>query len=1088
MRLPLFRILLLFLPFLLPAPLLRAGGGPWNVLLLVNDRSDASKKVGEHYARARGLPPKNVLHLSFRPGLEMPYWDYDRLIRRPVLDYLERSGLKNQVDYLVATMGFPLRLTHAPWGMRYVSLTAALQALDLRPGALPRGKMGMPNPYFGVHRAFSHRLALREEKVHIYLSTMLAGFTVEDANSLVDHALQAEGNPPPKGLFLFQDARGNANVRNPQYDQAVSVLEGNGFQARHAGPGTAVLKKLPPLMSWFSGGSYSGLTREAIRSVKFRPGAIVDMLESFGAVPENFDPKGKPRQVPVTWMIEAGATAVHGAVAEPFNAAFPDSRVPLLYAKGFNVAEAFFQCIPTFFWQNVLFADPLCAPYAAPPVFQAGLDKLLPGPVGGKVEFPVTGKKVAVYELYVDGVLAVRTTAGAPLVWDTLSLPDGPVRVRVVAVSSDPTGAISSVEVEIPVYNPSFRVLSAGLEGDKKVAGPLDAFRLEFSRPPAWPVDPRALRVLDPQGKAVPCDVLQGKVPRVLRVVPIRPLTSSTEYTVEVTSKLRDASGKGLSAPFRTTFRTTAAALTLEAPARVQAGEKALFTARAMTAAGKDGEIDRGFTGALRIRTDSKGADCPSTVLLEQGEGKFEAVFRRAGTAVVGLEDPESGLRTEASFQVLPGPFAEVEVQAPKEWPAGHALAVTLLGRDPFGNQTPAPSPPLQVFLEDGEFLMTALQEADQGKKAVYLPCPWKEGAVKVVVQAGSKEVGTAEVKLLAGGIRRWLGLGPFRPRRGALPEPPSPPKAFPEPGALQDGKIWVPRVAEKEPYLLNWLSSNTAAWLAAPLSVAERTTLKVQVGLSDLKGALYLDGRKLAEAFSEHEFQSRAIEKKVLLTPGVHWLGLALSRGRRGDPRVSVSLSGKGGEPPDPVCVWPYNPDKRPGKFFLSGRVQVRWHGIPGVKVEILDAKGRKRTARTNKAGVYVFSRLAPGSYLVRPVLKNRKWSPPERKVFLHSGHAWDRNFDLEDKTPPRLEVLSPRPGPVHRVVHVRAKASDDLGIQYLEWRIDGKRRGDRDYSPPYIGDIYLEKKDRGWRVLTVVARDYAGNETKKDVKIRVR
>ncbi len=1079
-------LLLAFL--LLPVPILRAGGGPWNVLLLVNDKSSASRQVGEHYAKARGLDPKNVLHLSFPPAAEMPYWDYEKLIREPVRAYLEESGLKNQIDYIVATMGFPLRLTHAPGGQRYVSLTAALQALDIRPGVLPAGKLGWPNPYYGFHGAFSHRLALREEKVHIYLSTMLAGYTVEDAESLVDHALQAEGNPPPKGLFLFQDARGNAKVRNPQYDQAVSILASRGFQAKRVPAGTAALKKLPPLICWFSGGSYSGLTREAVRSVTFRPGALVDMLESFGAVPENFDPKRKRKQVPVAWMIEAGATAVHGAVAEPYNAAFPDCRAPIFYAEGFNVAEAVFQCLPTFFWQNTLFADPLCAPYAAPPAFQAGLDKLLPGPVGGKVQIPVKGKKVGFFELYVDGILAARAPAGEPLVWDTLSLPDGPVRIRVVALSSDPTRTPSSVEVGIPVYNPSFRVLGVRLEGGKKVAGPLDSLEVRLSRPPGWPVSPQAVLVKGPGGKPAPCDVLQGRTPRILRIVPIRPLAASSLYTVELTPKLKDASGKGLEAPYKTEFRTTAAALAVTGPERVKAGERAVFTVEARTAPGSEGARDEGFFGALRVKTGAKRADCPPLVNLEKGTARLEVVFRKAETTTLRVEDPESGLSAETSLEVLPGPFSKVEVQAPKEWPAGHALGVTLLGRDSFGNLTPSPSPPLQVYMEGGEFLMTELKESDQGRKEVFLSCPWKGESVKVVVRAGSKEVGTAQVKLLPGGIRRWLALGPFRSRAGARPDLPPPPKRVPEAGLFQGGKIWIPRAAKEEPWPLDWLSSRSSCWVAAPLAVEERVLVRAVVGLSGAAAELYLDGRKLASGTSDTGFVKDAIRKKFVLPAGVHWLGLALTRAPDGRPRLLARLEKAGGGPPEGVCVWPYDPDKRPSKFFLSGRVKVAWHGIPGIKVELEDSKGRKRTAKTDREGLFVFSRLAKGTYTLRPLLKNRKWTPPQWKVRLRDAHAWGRDFLLRDKKPPRLEVLNPKPGPVHRVLHVRVKASDDLGIHYVEWQIDGKPRGKKDYSPPYTTDIYLKKSDKGRHTFTVIARDFAGNETKKEVRILVR
>ena len=48
----------------------RAGGGPENVVLVVNARSWASLTVANHYAAARRIPPGNVVYLDWNGDLE----------------------------------------------------------------------------------------------------------------------------------------------------------------------------------------------------------------------------------------------------------------------------------------------------------------------------------------------------------------------------------------------------------------------------------------------------------------------------------------------------------------------------------------------------------------------------------------------------------------------------------------------------------------------------------------------------------------------------------------------------------------------------------------------------------------------------------------------------------------------------------------------------------------------------------------------------------------------------------------------------------------------------------------------------------
>ena len=137
-----------------------------------------------------------------------------------------------------------------------------------------------------------------------------------------------------------------------------------------------------------------------------------------------------------------------------------------------------------------------------------------------------------------------------------------------------------------------------------------------------------------------------------------------------------------------------------------------------------------------------------------------------------------------------PAGFHQVRAELPKEWPAGHALAVELLAQDRFGNATPAPSPPIRIHLGEGGPVATALTAADQGRRTVWVLAPWRPGEQEVRIKAGEKELWSGKVKLTPGAVRSWLRLGPFVPKRGARPQAPPPPRGGPEPGLVQEAAV----------------------------------------------------------------------------------------------------------------------------------------------------------------------------------------------------------------------------------------------------------------------------------------------------------
>jgi hypothetical protein len=90
-----------------PATVL-AGGGPENLLLVVNADCPTSKLVANHYIQLRKIPPGNVLYLTNVPGEQrIKLKDFETKILSPIFEYIKSAKLQKQIDYIVYSTGFP---------------------------------------------------------------------------------------------------------------------------------------------------------------------------------------------------------------------------------------------------------------------------------------------------------------------------------------------------------------------------------------------------------------------------------------------------------------------------------------------------------------------------------------------------------------------------------------------------------------------------------------------------------------------------------------------------------------------------------------------------------------------------------------------------------------------------------------------------------------------------------------------------------------------------------------------------------------------------------------------------------------------
>ncbi len=379
------RIILIFL-LLLCAGLTYAGGGPQQVLIVMNANSRDSMEVGNAYRRARAIPYQQTITLTTTTDFQIPVATYLEQIETPIRAFLKNQQLTDEITCIVLTCGVP-QMVSLGGGVSTASLLSAMNlpprtALQFTPQA---------NPYFQSSEAFAHSSPACKG---MYLVTVLSGYHTADILALIDHGVAAEGTAPT-GHFIFQL---NPTV-HPQVDALSRMLAINNF---HAEVLTAPPVDRHGLMGYFSEGSFSGLSRDVVQGFSFLPGALVDIIQPFSAAPANFDEILDPVLLPISAFVQAGASGIHGMVGDTDRKTAPILCTPdtLLtkYTEGYSLAESFFSAMPTLNTGDIVLGDPLCSPYAQRPIITAEMD---------------TGA--------VKGITPIRVSASSPALDTTIS-------------------------------------------------------------------------------------------------------------------------------------------------------------------------------------------------------------------------------------------------------------------------------------------------------------------------------------------------------------------------------------------------------------------------------------------------------------------------------------------------------------------------------------------------------------------------------------------------------------------------------------------------------------------------------------------
>lgn len=209
-----------------------AGGGPENVVVVVNRDSWSSKAIANEFVRLRGIPPSNVVYLDAPPSLErIGVQAFREKILTPVLGAITKRGLADQTDYIVYSSDFPwsvslqedLKNVEVPKQITPVgSITGLTYLYQIVAARNPAYVDLRSNRYFRLPTAIAQSLRLSPElrKLVERIPADIQAKRFEEAEESLRRLLEAAPDIPALHFHLA-----NVLVGRKEFDDALDSLE-----------------------------------------------------------------------------------------------------------------------------------------------------------------------------------------------------------------------------------------------------------------------------------------------------------------------------------------------------------------------------------------------------------------------------------------------------------------------------------------------------------------------------------------------------------------------------------------------------------------------------------------------------------------------------------------------------------------------------------------------------------------------------------------------------------------------------------------------------------------------------------------------
>ncbi|MFQ5863392.1 MAG: TIGR03790 family protein [Candidatus Brocadiales bacterium] len=346
-----------------------------SILVVVNDRSPASREIAQYYQRMRNVPPENLCHLDCTEEEEIDRQTFNTQLRDPIVNHLKKYELEDKILYIITTSGIPLKIKGSG------GLEGDMASVDSELTMLYRFMLhgsyklqgAIPNPYFAGNIPPSRYTHFNRKDFDIYLVTRLTAYTANEAKSLIRKSLKAG----PGGWSLIDDKQFGHTQARRWMQETKNRLEQAGISVI-IDTTSKYITGAEDVMSYCGWGSNDKDCKGRFPGFRWKDGAIATTFVSFNArtfqeppgdwtIGKWDDPNsfyaGAPQSL-IGDLVRDGVTGSVGYTYEPYlmACARPYILFPA-YVSGFNLAESYYMSLPFLSWQAVVVGDPVCSPY-----------------------------------------------------------------------------------------------------------------------------------------------------------------------------------------------------------------------------------------------------------------------------------------------------------------------------------------------------------------------------------------------------------------------------------------------------------------------------------------------------------------------------------------------------------------------------------------------------------------------------------------------------------------------------------------------------------------------------------------------------
>ncbi len=443
-----------------------AGGGPENLLLIVNPTDEGSLRIANAYVAARHIPINNIEYIT-PPNFKGYYTlsvgtDFTTLYQTPVLNYISSHGLGQQIDY-ISTLGQPYSCNNSG-----ASLPSTLnQITQLKNGMLLGSVSTRSSELFQDHELFDNPISFTyvpgtnaaihhsqvlpatgavgagQTTVQWYMSGSLGqwGFNGAPVAQTIQNLLRTVSGDgqKPQGTIYFE-ATGDtlrAGTRMPYWPVIENWLNNRGIPWIVDNPNG----NNAPIGAKNVRGCELGSTGYNCPASTYLPGAWSDDLTSDGGA------YGAINQEKSIDTLLAGNGGTSGTVGEPGAdpTRFPVASIYAYSADGSTLGEAFYKSVLVpdliLFTGDLLsqaYADIPAVAFTTAPANGSTVSGTVSITASATLNNPTFATGISHLELFADGLDTGTTVSGGSgtMSWNSTQATDGIHELRVVAYNN----------------------------------------------------------------------------------------------------------------------------------------------------------------------------------------------------------------------------------------------------------------------------------------------------------------------------------------------------------------------------------------------------------------------------------------------------------------------------------------------------------------------------------------------------------------------------------------------------------------------------------------------------------------------------